>query len=261
MRYAIGVALVALVAGPTPVALAQQSSEGGPERAVVGEAAAPPGTILAPKNALELQFEAGYTQPIGQLAGDVNMSDVLHAGFVGGGALALRLSPRFAVAGYGSFHQSAPDARLGGMVFGGAGGLMGEIHALPYNLVDPFVAVGAGYRLLFVAPHGPPDNHMFHGFEVLKTDAGVDFRISKDFALGPMLGAAVDVFVWDLNETQHTNTAIANTTLSAFFFAGIAGKFDVLGKRVPEPGAAKVIPASGPPTAREVKPIASPPPS
>jgi hypothetical protein len=122
------------------------------------------------------------------------------------------------------------------MVYGGAGGLAADLHFRPYRLVDPYLVVGAGYRLFFVSPAGPPHNHMFHGFEPLKTDVGVDFRISKDFALGPKLSADLNVFVWDLDETEGVNRVIDQKSVSTFFFAGVGGKFDVLGKRVAEPG-------------------------
>lgn len=265
MRSAIQWALGAVVVCITPAAFAQEVVT--PDRA---EPQAPEGTILAPKNALELQFNAGYTQPFGHLGGTTQMSDVASAGFQGAGALVWRLTPWWGVAGYGGFHQSAVgDSLDGGMVFGGAGGVAANFHFNPYRLVDPYLVAGAGYRLLFLAPGTTADNHMMHGFEVLKTDFGVDFRTSKNFALGPMIGATVDAFAWDYNETQSDNNVIRQRGVSTFIFAGISGKMDVLGARVPEhpvktafpeaypPGVP--VPAAGPPEPRPTQPEALPP--
>jgi hypothetical protein len=231
VAFKIELVMVALLGACARDALADETASTPKDVAEV-ETVAPRGTILAPKNALELQFNAGYTQPFGPVGGNVDFSNVARAGFGSGGALAFRLTPHFAFAGYGSFHQSVPDERLGGMAYGMAGGLSASYHALPYRLVDPVVTLGTGYRLLFISPAGPADNHMFHGFELLKAEGSVDFRIPKDFALGPMLGADVNLFLWDLNEGTGMNNPLAMKGVSTFFFAGVAGKLDVLGKRI-----------------------------
>lgn len=218
------------------MAIAASGSVSAEESAAEDEAP-PEGTMLAPNRALELQFNAGYTQPFGHFARGLDARDVASAGFVGGGALALRLTPRFALTGYGSFHHSAPGDQLdGGMVFGGTGGVGANIHLRPYAWVDPYFDVGAGYRLLFIAPDGAADNHMLHGFEALKASFGVDFRISESFALGPMIGADVNVLLWDFNETRGSNDAIRRDGVSTFLFAGVAGKLDLMGTRVAKPG-------------------------
>ncbi len=233
MRWWMGVGCTLVTLGVASSALA--------EEAAVDRETPPEGTMLAPARALELQFNAGYTQPFGHFQRGVDARDVASAGFVGGGALALRLTPRFAITGYGSFHHSAPGDDLdGGMVFGGTGGIGTNIHLRPYAWVDPYFDIGAGYRLLFIAPDGPADNHMLHGFEALKASFGVDFRISESFALGPMIGADVNVLLWDFNETQGTNEALRRDGVSTFLFAGVAGKLDLLGSRVAKPGARPV---------------------
>ncbi len=184
-------------------------------------------------SAFELQFNAGYVQPFGELSDTVDMGEFADAGFTGGGALAWRLRPSYAIVGYGGFGHWVADERLaGGGVFGGAGGLAAGFHFLPHNLVDPVLQLGAGYRLLFVAPGDERDNHMLHGFQVLKADFVVDFRITEDFALGPMLSADLNVLPWDLDTTSGAHTAIDEPRVNTFFFAGVAGRHDLLGARV-----------------------------
>ncbi|NUP11373.1 MAG: hypothetical protein HOW73_35450 [Polyangiaceae bacterium] len=249
MRHNIAIGLTAVVCLVTPEAFAQQAAPAPippPEEADV-EPLAPPGTILAPKNALELQFEAGYTQPFGGLTGTTAMSDVAQAGFTGGGALVYRISPLFGLSGYGGFHHlTTGDDLDGGMVFGGAGGVAANFHLRPYNLVDPYFIAGAGYRLLFVSPDGPADNHMYHGFQPLKANFGVDFRTSESFAIGPMIGADLNVLLWDFNMGTGVNELIQRDRISTFLFAGVSGKFDVLGERVPQHEVKEPLPAAGP---------------
>jgi hypothetical protein len=201
------------------------------------------GTIVAPRNAFELQFNAGYVQPFGELSKTIDMGDFADAGFTGGGSLAWRLTPSYAVVGYGGFGHWVADDRLnGGGVFGGAGGLAASFHFLPYDLVDPVLQIGAGYRLLFVAPGDVRDNHMLHGFQVLRTDFVLDFRATEDFAIGPMISADVNVLPWDLNTTTGDSGSIDEPRVNTFFFAGVAGRHDLLGTRVaksPPPSSAR----------------------
>jgi hypothetical protein len=229
MRFRIELAVAALC----PFVMLEASAQETAGDSSVAEPDAPPAFSLAPSGAFELQFNAGYVQPFGELSNTVDMGDFADAGFTGGGALAWRLTPSYAVVGYGGFgHWVADDRLAGGSVFGGAGGLAAGFHFLPHNLVDPVLQVGAGYRLLFVAPGDERDNHMLHGFQVLRTDFVLDFRLTEDFALGPMLSADINVLPWDLDTTTGTNTAIDEPRVSTFFFAGVAGRHDLLGARV-----------------------------
>jgi hypothetical protein len=229
MRARIGFALVVSCLFVTGKSSAQQAVAD----ASVVEPDAPPAFTLAPSGAFELQFNAGYVQPFGELSDAVDMGDFADAGFTGGGALALRLTPSYAIVGYGGFgHWVADDRLAGGSVFGGAGGLAAGFHFLPHELVDPVLQLGAGYRLLFVAPGDDRNNHMLHGFQVLRADFIVDFRLTEDFALGPMISADLNVFPWDLDTTTGINRPIDEPRVSTFFFTGVAGRHDLLGARV-----------------------------
>jgi hypothetical protein len=193
----------------------------------------PEGTLLAPRNAFELQFLFGYVQPFGELTDTVDMSELAGPGFTGGGALAWRINPHFAAVGYGGWgHWTGADELNDGKAFGGTGGVAASFHMQPYQRVDPVLQLGAGYRLFFVAPGDERDNHMFHGFQALKVDLAIDIRINEDFALGPLLSADVNVLPWDLNTTTGNNTSLDEPGINTFFFAGVAGRHDLLGTRV-----------------------------
>ena len=230
MRHASVVALVASTA--VFVAAEASAQEDVPEEEEI-KPTPPPGTILAPANALELQFSAGYVQPFGALSDTVDMGDIADAGFTGGGALAWRLTPQYGVVGYGGFGHWVADDRLDdGKVYGGAGGVAASFHFNPYHLVDPVLQVGAGYRLLFVAPGDERDNHMLHGFQVLNAQLAIDFRTSDHFAIGPMLSTDINVLPFDHNLSTGDNSTVDAPRVNTFFFAGVAGRHDLLGTRV-----------------------------
>lgn len=197
------------------------------------EPVAPPGTILAPLNAFELQFQFGYVQPFGELSDTVDMNELAGPGFTGGGAFAWRINPHWAAVGYGGWgHWFTPDSLNDGKAFGGTGGVAASLHIKPYERVDPVLQLGAGYRLFFVAPGDERDNHMFHGFEAVKLELAIDIRINDDFALAPLLSADINVLPWDLNTTTGANSSIDNPGISTFLFAGIGGRHDIFGPRV-----------------------------
>jgi hypothetical protein len=219
--------VIALGVLTTAEASAQERAAERPANGVV-----PPDVVPAPDDAFELQFNAGYVQPFGELSDTVDMGDIADAGFTGGGALAWRLTPRYALVGHGGWGHWVGDDRLNdGKAFGGAGGLAASFHLQPYSRVDPVLQLGAGYRLFFVAPGDERDNHMLHGFQVLKVDLVIDIRATEDFAIGPMISADVNILPWDLNTSTGDNAAIDEPSLNTFFFAGVAGRHDILGAR------------------------------
>ena len=240
MRRASAFALALSMCGLATQAWAQPPTNGSPPTARAGEneadtaePIAPEGTLLAPLNAFELQFLFGYQQPFGELSDTVDMSDVGGPGFTGGGALAWRINPHFAAVGYGGWgHWFGGDQLNDGKSFGGTGGVAASFHMQPYQRVDPVLQLGAGYRLFFVAPGDERDNHMFHGFQALKVDLAIDIRINEDFALGPLLSADVNVLPWDLNTTTGSSSSLDDPGINTFFFAGVAGRHDLLGSRV-----------------------------
>jgi outer membrane protein OmpA-like peptidoglycan-associated protein len=220
------------------------------------------GIVRAPKKALEIGVEGGYTQPFGKLNDGRNIGDLADAGGAVGLSVGYRFNPHWSLGVTGQFHDSSADANLGSGadVRGLAAGLLGTLHILPYSRVDPYVAVGTGYRVMWVAPQNA-DNDMIHGLELGRAILGVDFRVSKDVAVGPMIGADVDMFLWDNPESTEGNVAIDSPRPTTFVFAGAAARFDLGGRRVPENQVAAIpaaTPASAPPVKRTVHPVEEP---
>jgi hypothetical protein len=187
---------------------------------------------LAPKNAFEIGFQAGYAQPFGDLVGGVNVSDLTDAGGEIGVDVGWRINPMAAIAFTGRYWESSVDDDFADSevmdIRGGAVGLQGAVHLMPYGLVDPYITMGAGYRAMVVIPRGPGDT-AFHGVEVGRVQVGADFRVARDFSIGPNAGAALNVFFAE--DGDAVETTIDDPGPSAFVFAGIAGRFQLGGTR------------------------------
>jgi hypothetical protein len=61
---------------------------------------------------------------------------------------------------------------------------------------------------------------MFHGLDVLSLKVGYDIRRQPGFAVGPVVGADLQTFLWA------NGTPLARAQLGTFFYAGVQGRFD-----------------------------------
>lgn len=74
-----------------------------------------------------------------------------------------------------------------------------------------------------------------HGFELGRARVGLDFRTGPQVSIGPVIGADLNVLLW---ESSDANRAIPNPTLSTFVFAGLQGRMDFGGSAAaPAPAA------------------------
>jgi outer membrane protein OmpA-like peptidoglycan-associated protein len=201
--------------------------------------------VLAPRGAFELGFEGGYTQPFGELADGVPVGDIAKSGGAAGINVGYRFTPRWALSLYGQFHESSVEDNLPGDVDvrGVSTGVMGTFHARPYMVVDPYVSLGTGYRAFFIA-RSQELNETLHGFQLARAMFGVDFRVSEDVALGPQVGADVNMFVSDKVEGRDI-ASVDSVRPSTFLFAGVGGRFDIGGRRIADDDNLP-MPAAGP---------------
>jgi len=181
---------------------------------------------------------SGYSQGFGRVtSGRGNqISDFSGPGVGVGMSLGYRATPGFSVGLTGNYQELNPNAVLqsGTNVRGAAVGFETTFHGMPFQRVDPWVSVGGGYRMLWLVPEGPNNNQMLHGFEIGKLQVGMDMRVSKDVALGPVIGGDVNMFIWKNAEGPSGNREIVDKRLNAFVFAGIQGRFDAGGLRETE---------------------------
>lgn len=189
--------------------------------------------VRAPRNALEIGVNTGYTQGFGNVASGESVGSTADAGLGVGLNLAYRASPGFSIGAVGQYQEFTPDDALGSdaNVRGLAAGVDATFHFAPYERVDPFLSLGSGYRLLWTAPSGPDNNVLTHGFELARVNLGLDVRISQDIAVGPMIGADLNMFVWRNPEGSPGDEQIDDRRLHTFIYGGVQGRFDVGGRR------------------------------
>jgi hypothetical protein len=190
--------------------------------------------LHAPRGALELGINGGYTQPFGEIQDGRAIMDTVDAGGAFGLDAGVRINPQWAFTLGGQYHESMVDDRLNSAttdVRGLALTLGATLHMMPFEAIDPFVSLGTGYRMLWTIESGPQNDRMTHGFQVARAQVGVDFRIARDLAIGPVIGADLNVFVWENPEGPLGNERLANVRPSTFLYAGIGGRFDLGGER------------------------------
>lgn len=220
------------VIGATTVALACASGA----TALAQDISVSTTSVQAPKEAFEIDVNTGYTRGFGAIhAGPGGaVSDVAGGGLGLGLGLGYRVLPELSLGVTGQFQglSASREQPLGTMVRGASAGVEAKLHFQPFQRIDPWLGLGAGYRLLWTAPRGVGNNTLDHGLQLARAQVGLDIRVSRDVAIGPMIGGDVDLFLFRNPEGPIGNTVIPNKELSTFVFAGLQGRFDVGGKRV-----------------------------
>ena len=178
-------------------------------------------SIDAPKNAFEIGVGTGWTQGYGQLRSGVDMRDVITPGIGIDLALMYRINPHWAFGLAGQYQEFEAERATGAR--GMTAGLAAAYHVAPWARVDPWVQIGSGYRGLWET-HSGTDATSTQGIEVAKLSLGLDVRVSRDVAMGPVVGADVSI------------PSVSDPRAATFVFAGAQARFDVGGRRVGPPG-------------------------
>jgi hypothetical protein len=192
--------------------------------------------VPAPSRAFEIGVDAGYTQGFGSVYSGRGVGEVAGAGGTLGLSLGYRFNPRWSMAVTGQYQGYASGIAMpsGGSVRGALAGVQTTVHVEPYDRVDPFVTVGAGYRALIESPPGSAPASVTHGLELGRIEVGLDVRPNESVAIAPVLGADLNMFMW--RSGGGTETApFTSRTFSAFVFAGVNGRFDLGGARQSQP--------------------------
>lgn len=195
---------------------------------------APRGPVRAPQNAFEISANSGYTQGFGAAvpATQGTRPTELGQGLVGAGiGLGYRATPNTSVGVVGQYNMQA--TRGGGEIKGATAGVDATYHASPNQRLDPWISLGAGYRMQWNQPEGPGNDTLIHGFQLARANLGMDIRVSDSVALAPTVGGDVSMFLWRNPEGSAVgNMAIKNPKINGFVFAGVQGRFDLGGQRI-----------------------------
>jgi len=194
-------------------------------------------TVPAPEKAFELGIGAGFSQGIGNYIAP-NGQAISTAGSGGAAELELgyRIDPRFLVGvyGMGSMHGTNGQTTLPGTdrINSAAIGVQGQFHMLPFKAIDPWVSLGTGWRGTWVVP-AVGDTLATHGWQIAKLRIGVDYRVSDAVALGPVVGAELNLPLTQAGTgtSTYSNISSDNLRVNSFFYAAIQGRFDFGGDR------------------------------
>jgi hypothetical protein len=140
----------------------------------------------------QLALRTGYSLPLGKAENDLDMSDLASGQVpifieIGGKPI-----PYLFLGGYMGFGFGGPAGFLKDACGGRCSaasfriGVEGQAHILPGALANPWVGYGIGLESVAVGTSSD-DSIGFAGVEFARFSAGVDFRLTKVFGLGPFV--------------------------------------------------------------------------
>ena len=230
----VGVAAGALACAVAVSAFAQSSPQPPPSEARGEGADVLTAPVPAPNDAFELGVDLGYTQGFGAPTSDRRVG--AGPGATVGVNLGYRINPYWSVGVGGQFQayggRGTPERTA--TLRGATGGMHGTYHLSPYSRLDPYLNIGAGYRLFAESPAGNAPTTLSHGLELAKVEFGLDVRASESVAISPVLGVDVNLFTLGTSGGGEA-AAPRNRSLNTFVFAGVNGRFDVGGTRENKP--------------------------
>jgi len=139
-----------------------------------------------------MALRTGYALPLGKAEEDLEMKDFASGQVpifieVGGKPI-----PHLFIGGYLGFGFGGPAGLLkeacGGRCSAASFriGVEGQLHILPAGLANPWLGYGIGLESIAIGTSGD-DSVGLAGVELARFSAGVDFRLTKVFGVGPFV--------------------------------------------------------------------------
>ena len=185
------------------------------------------------KNAFEIGVATGYTQGGGKLGGNMgSLEDLSGPGGAVEVDLGYRILPQLSLGAYGTFskYQKGDNVANDTDVLGATAGLQAVLHARPDRSVDPWVSLGTGWKGLWLNPSSGKVTSL-QGLELARLQLGVDYRVSKDVAISPVIGGSLSLFISQDSDMTADLTEITDKKVNFTGFAGLSGRFDLGGSR------------------------------
>jgi len=196
--------------------------------------ASPPAPARAADNAFEITLGAGYAQGFGDIgAGQRNLTDQSSAGGELQLGLGYRINPNWMVGAYGSgsIHATG-DLTSGAHIYTATAGVQANYHFLPSNEWDPWIGLGTGWRALWIN-HAAGGTDSRHGLDIARLTAGVDYRVSSQFAVSPYVGVGLSTFLTQELAGEQGFSNVHSPDANVWISAGIQGRFDIFGNTGP----------------------------
>lgn len=190
--------------------------------------------VAAPSNALEISVGTGFSRGAGPIAG--GMANHLEDLTGNGGAVELdvgyRIDPTWSIGGFGTLAKYATGhaADNGQDNYSATAGVQAVAHFRPDRSVAPWVSVGTGWKGLWISPQDGQTTSL-QGLELARVQVGLDYRVTRDLAIAPVIGASLDMFLQERSPMTSGYADLQTKKANFTGFAGLAGRFDVAGGR------------------------------
>ena len=180
--------------------------------------------------AFEISLGLGYSQGFGDVG--TNMPNIGDVGAGGGTAelgLGYRFNPSLLVGVYAGASRYAQGSKVtSGDVCGYQAGVQGNWHFNPTAKLDPWIGVGAGWRMFCL--NQDAGNATMHGLDLGRINIGVDYQVTPTFALAPVIGASINLMLTQKGAAVDGFSNITDPKPNLFFFGGVMGRFDLFGQ-------------------------------
>ena len=195
--------------------------------------------MAAPASAFEIGAAGLYNQGWGHLTDSsgnapVNLQDNAGSGIAGELDLGYRLNPNLTLGLYGMITEFNGARNVENQQVNQrsvAAGVQGQFFLRPYHVVNPWVGLGTAWRGYWSVPDvGGITSRQ--GWQIARLEIGVDMRASRAISIGPYVGGSLDVWFTEKQPGQDSRN-LDGPPLSAFFIAGIMGRFDIGGVYIP----------------------------
>lgn len=183
--------------------------------------------------ALEVTIGGGYAQGFGDIGpAHRSLTDLGSAGGEVNLGIGYRLDRRWMIGAYGSGSKySTADFARGADIWSATAGVQANVHFLPDAAWDPWLGLGTGWRGYWVKDAIGTDS--FHGWDIARLQAGVDYRVTPAFALSPYVGAGLTMFLTQERAGDASFSNVNSPDVNVWVFAGLQGRFDLFGAGAP----------------------------
>lgn len=199
-----------------------------PPKDVPIEAGAGGAAPKAPENAIELKVGFDYAQAFGGLGKSLpSLADLGTAGGELQLGVGYRLNPNLMLGIYGTGDQFGRGANVSSSasLYSATAGLEANWHFLPNQVWDPFIGLGSGWRGYWVGTDQGTTS--LHGWQILRLDIGVDYRMADAVSMAPVIGADLTTFFGQQIAGQSTFYNVGTPEVNTFIYAGLLGRFDI----------------------------------
>jgi hypothetical protein len=207
-------------AGFAGVANAQEKDEAATGR---------PRSLDAATRSVELTLGTGYSQGFGNVvSGQPTLTDIGQAGGAVEASVGYRIIPQLTLGVYGSGSMFSRGDTVDGSsnLYTATAGVKADWHFLPAGKeLDPWLSLGTGWRGYWL--NEQQGNTSIQGWEIAKLEVGLDYRIDRSVAVGPVVGADISTFFTQETPSSNGFGNISSPQASTFVFAGLQGRFDI----------------------------------